>query len=184
MRTILLLFLSCGLVACGSTRDHDEDPRDSQVVDIPTVTVESEVDPAPEAEVAPEPEVATEPEAEVVDPRFDKRFRKGLTRGGRFTVLWRPLGDAVPKNEHFELEVWLYRSENGGFEPLPGARLAVSGWMPDHGHGMIRKPRASDRGDGSYLVKGMLLQMGGHWQVFFDVLVDNQSERAQFDLVL
>ena len=184
-----------GLAACRSGQDEPS-VRDT-TAPAPLTPVEPveplqplEPDPLPEAEPAtpdPEPEarVAPTPEAEEVDPRFDKRFRKGLTRGNAFAVFWRPLGGDVPKNEHFEVEVWLYRNEPGGeLVPLPGARLAVSGWMPDHGHGMIRKPQATDRGEGRYVVKGMLLQMGGHWQVFFDILVEGQSERAQFDLVL
>ena len=38
---------------------------------------------------------------------------------------------------------------------------------------MIRRPRATDHGDGSYRVAGMLLHMGGYWQLFVDVIVDD-----------
>ena len=106
------------------------------------------------------------------------------TRKGGYTVAWRPVSGPVPMNEHFEIEVWVHRNTPDP-QPLAGARLFVSGWMPDHRHGMLRKPQTEDRGDGSYVVRGMLLHMRGHWQVFFDVVDETGvSERAEFDLHL
>ncbi len=125
--------------------------------------------------IPPEPE----------DPWEADDVRTGLTSLGTYTVHWRPVGGFVPKNEHFELEVWIFENREGA-EPVPvtDAIIILSGWMPDHGHGMIRQPRSSDNGDGSYRVQGMLFHMGGHWEVFIDLIVDNLSERAEFALDL
>jgi hypothetical protein len=126
------------------------------------------------------PDQAEEP---IADDAHD--FRTAVSRGVKYTIQWRPArGSEVPKNEHFELEVRLYRNVDDDLVPVPGARLAVSGWMPDHGHGMVRQPQATDQGDGSYLVRGMLFHMGGHWQLFFDVIEDGLSERTDFELDL
>ncbi len=135
---------------------------------------------APSKQYVPEPE-PDQAEAPVVD----EDFRTAVSRGGQYTIQWRPArGSEVPKNEHFELEVKLYRNVGDDLVPVSGARLAVSGWMPDHGHGMIRQPQAIDQGDGSYLVRGMLFHMGGHWELYFDVIEDGLSERTDFALDL
>ena len=111
--------------------------------------------------------------------------RVAYSRGCTFLVRWRPADGAIPVNEHFELDVWLFRVVGEAeFEPLRGATLVVSGWMPDHGHGMVRRPGAKDQGGGHYRVAGMLLHMSGDWKVFFDVIDAGFSERTEFDLKL
>ena len=130
--------------------------------------------PAADAGAHPDPSAAPAH----LDPREDPAFTVGTTRGGKFTVAWRALGGTVPKNEPFELEVWVYADNR----PLPGVALVASGWMPDHGHGMVRMPRTEDRGDGSYHVSGMLFHMRGHWKLQFDIVDETYSERAEFAL--
>lgn len=110
-------------------------------------------------------------------------WRSIVSREGTYTVQWRALPEPIPSNEPFELEVKLFRGTSE-LVPLPGARLYVSGWMPEHGHGMLRGPKATDNGDGSYRVRGMLLHMSGRWQLFFDLVDGASSERAQCELEL
>ena len=69
-------------------------------------------------------------------------------------------------------------------QPLAGVRVGVDARMPDHGHGMLRQPRVTDRGDGSHLVEGMLLHMGGFWLLTVDVYDGERSERVKFELNL
>jgi len=113
-------------------------------------------------------------------PRAPEGTRGALSGAGGYRVSWRPTGGQVPRNEHFSIEAWLWR----GDEPLPGAKLRVSAWMPDHGHGMLTDPQTLDRGEGRYEVEGVLLHMRGHWQLFFDVIDDGHSERVEFELDL
>lgn len=161
------LFAGILLCACGSPQEAVPEPE-----------VEAVPVPAPEApDEIRELDVPTELAVE-------EKFETATSRGGKYTIQWRPVGGEVPKNEHFELEVRLYKNVGDELVPLPDARLAVSGWMPDHGHGMIRQPQAVDQGDGSYLVRGMLFHMGGHWQLFFDVIEDGLSERTDFEVDL
>jgi hypothetical protein len=110
-------------------------------------------------------------------------WRTLVSREGNYTVQWRALPEPIPSNESFELEVKLFRGTSE-LAPLSGARLYVSGWMPEHGHGMLRGPRATDNGDGSYRVRGMLLHMSGRWQIFFDLVDGASSERAECEVVL
>jgi len=159
-----LLLLSTSLLACGAPGELDRT--------------------GPEVADVPEPAPASTPTT--VPPWEFDDVRSAVSLAGTYTVRWRPSGGVVPKNEPFELDVWVFRNGAEGEPPVPvpGAIVLVSGWMPDHGHGMIRSPRSTDNGDGSYRVAGMLLHMGGFWELFLDLIVDDVSERAQFELEL
>ncbi len=129
-----------------------------------------------EPSLAPDP-----PEAAATLPDFsDPTWTRVPSRAGKFLVCWRSLTGSVPRNEDFELEAWVLRDG----QPAREAQLTVSAWMPDHGHGMLRQPRAEMRADGSFRVEGMLLHMRGHWQLFFEVLEGNLSETAECALDL
>ena len=102
---------------------------------------------------------------------------------GMFTAAWRPSGGAVPENELFELDVLLFQGADTAV-PLSGAEVVVSAWMPDHMHGMNRRPEVREVAPGRYRVRGVLLHMEGLWQLFVDVIANGVSERAQFELTL
>jgi hypothetical protein len=102
---------------------------------------------------------------------------------GMFTAAWRPVGGAVPENEVFELDLLLFQGSTTDV-PLTGAEVHVSAWMPEHGHGMNRRPETREVAPGRYRVRGMLLHMEGDWQLFVDVIAQGVSERAQFELSL
>lgn len=121
------------------------------------------------------------PAPEVALPDFaEPQWTRVPSRAGQYLVCWRSLTGQVPRNQDFELEVWVLRDG----EPVRDALLGVSAWMPDHAHGMLRQVRPEARGDGSFRVEGMLLHMRGHWQLRFDVLEDALSETAECALDL
>lgn len=109
--------------------------------------------------------------------------RTAFSRAGTYLLKWRSVGGEVPKNKHFEIDLWLFKPGDE-LVPFGGATIATRGWMPDHGHGMVRQPRSRQLEEGHYRISGMLLHMGGLWQLFFDVVVDGQAESTQFDLTL
>lgn len=99
---------------------------------------------------------------------------------GLFDLAWRPVGGTVPRNEVFKLEVMLLRDG----QLLAGPQVRVRGWMPDHGHGLVRTPLVTDLGDGRHRVEGLLLHMRGLWQLFFDVTDGQQTDCVSFELSL
>ena len=110
----------------------------------------------------------------------DPSWTRVTSRAGKYLVCWRSLSGKVPRNQDFELEVWVLRDG----APVRDAQLTVTAWMPAHGHGMQRQPQAEAREDGSFHVPGMLLHMRGHWQLFFEVLEGSLSETAECALDL
>lgn len=105
----------------------------------------------------------------------DATWTRVASVGGKYLICWRSLAGKVPRNEDFELEVWVLRDG----APIGEAILEVGGWMPDHGHGMLRKTRTVRNEDGSFRVEGMLLHMRGTWQLRFDVLEGTLAESAE-----
>jgi hypothetical protein len=119
---------------------------------------------------------AKAPPRPAADARSDPAFRVGRSSSGLFELAWRPLGGSVPRNQPFELEVFLY--SRGAL--LTGAELAVSGWMDAHGHGLTAAPLVQETAPGRYLVSGLLLHMRGTWRLAFDIVRDGYSERVEF----
>ena len=123
---------------------------------------------------------STVPEASTA-PDSDPRWRELATSNGDYRIEWCPEPDPIPLNESFELLVRL-RDREG--ELVRGAIVVVRGFMPGHGHGMLRDPRSEELGDGLYRVRGMLLHMTGHWEIRLDVIVGGRASSTSFDLEL
>jgi len=109
--------------------------------------------------------------------------RRGWSNARGFYAAWRPLPSAVPLNEEFTAEVWLFEDDSLA-RPIEGAELAIDCRMPAHRHGMLRNVRLVPAGGGRYLAQGMLCHMLGHWELSIDLYRGPIVERAQFDLDL
>jgi len=124
--------------------------------------------PAPEPASSTAEEVATrETEPEALPAEVDG-WHTSVGGADLFRVSWKPLTEdaQVPKNVHFALEI-VVADENG---PVVGARVAVRGWMPEHGHGLVARPVVTEQGDGHYRAEGVLLHMRGSWDLIVDVV--------------
>jgi hypothetical protein len=49
--------------------------------------------------------------------------------------------------------------------PVDGATIAVTPWMPDHGHGSAVRPEVAAMGGGRYAVSKVYLPMAGLWEL-------------------
>ncbi|MEM7309367.1 MAG: FixH family protein [Planctomycetota bacterium] len=112
----------------------------------------------------------------------DARLRAEGSRGG-VVVLCASRPAPIPLNEPFELDVEVRSSAAHG-QAVDGARVYVTGWMPDHQHGMVRQPETTELGGGRYRIEGMLFHMPGHWELRVDVIAGRKPERATFDVHL
>jgi hypothetical protein len=84
------------------------------------------------------------------------------TDAGQFRISVISEPSPIPINEPFELSIAVERTDGS---PAAGLTLDVDGWMPNHGHGMLRRAAVEDLGDGQYRVRGMLMHMGGLWEL-------------------
>lgn len=69
--------------------------------------------------------------------------------------------------------------------PVSGAKVAMDGGMPQHGHGLPTTPRTlRETAPGQYLVGGMKFSMPGWWTLTVDVDGAVGADKATFNLVL
>lgn len=124
------------------------------------------------AEVAPDRQVL------VIDAPRTVR-----TRDGAYDITWFPANGEIPVNEHTTVDVTVRRTD-GSTAPVTGAAVAMSCFMPDHGHGTITEPRSVEVGDGKYRVEGFLLHMGGYWTVELTVVDEGLAATADDEITI
>ena len=69
--------------------------------------------------------------------------------------------------------------------PVEGARIAVDGGMPEHGHGLPTQPQVQGSlGGGMYDIEGLRFSMGGWWEVKLTIEGPQGADRVTFNLSL
>lgn len=76
--------------------------------------------------------------------------------------------------------VWTLRLLDNAGQPVSGASLQVTPFMPDHGHGAPLAPHVTDNGDGTYRIERVILQMAGLWETTITATVDGAKDEAVF----
>lgn len=105
-----------------------------------------------------------------------------FSNGGTYSVRFSSDPDKIPLNKSFDLAVSVVRAD--GRPISPDAQLIVNANMPAHYHGMNTKPVTEKLPDGSWVVKGMLFHMPGHWKINYDIREGEATERAEADVIL
>jgi hypothetical protein len=68
---------------------------------------------------------------------------------------------------------------------VDGARIAVDGGMPQHGHGLPTQPRVTaELGEGAYQIDGVRFNMGGWWELKFAIASGAGTDTVTFNLKL
>jgi hypothetical protein len=69
--------------------------------------------------------------------------------------------------------------------PVDGAKIAVDGGMPEHGHGLPTQPYVQGTlGGGMYDIEGLRFSMGGWWEVKLTIEGPSGADRVTFNLSL
>jgi YtkA-like len=108
--------------------------------------------------------------------------RTRTSASGAYRATIRPQGDSIPQGK---LHRWTLHLETANGAPVDSATIAIDGGMPQHGHGLPTKPRATRAlGNGDHLIEGMKFNMGGWWVVKFRVAAAPGSDSLVFNLKL
>lgn len=87
---------------------------------------------------------------------------------------------AINRIHAWELEL---RDAKGGL--VSDATITIDGGMPAHHHGLPTAPRVTEiLGPGRYLLEGMKFQMGGTWEVKFQIEADSGKETLTLEFAL
>ncbi len=114
-----------------------------------------------------------------VDPTEGKTLE---SMRGTYQVEYVTQPEVVGLNEPFSIEVLVRRSD--GKQLDASLNLVVDARMPQHRHGMNRKPIKTKLAPGKYRVEGMLFHMPGSWELYFDISKAGRSERARAVVIL
>ncbi|MFZ5878650.1 MAG: FixH family protein [Chloroflexota bacterium] len=104
------------------------------------------------------------------------------TDSGLYRVSFTSNLDPISINQ---MHTWTLHVETTDGQIVEDAVILVDGGMPQHGHGLPTRPQVTQYlGNGDYLVEGLKFQMGGWWEVKFNIRADGQSDNVTFNLVL
>ncbi len=102
--------------------------------------------------------------------------------GGKYHVTLVPPPVAPAVNQ---MHSWNVRLENQAGTPVPGARFAVDGGMPQHGHGLPTQPRVTrEVAAGTYQLDGMKFSMTGWWELKLDIESLQGSDTVTFNTMV
>lgn len=105
-----------------------------------------------------------------------------LSDAGLFKVSYRSALDPISINETHS---WTLHIATPDGAPVNDAEIRINGGMPAHGHGLPTRPQVTKAlGNGDYLIEGFKFQMGGLWEVRFDITAGGQSDSVTFEFTL
>lgn len=93
--------------------------------------------------------------------------------GGRYTVAYAVAPDPVPMGTHFVVDFAVCARDGA---PTP-VEVRIDATMPEHRHGMNYRPTVTTLAPGVYRAEGMLFHMPGRWDITFDVVHGNRTDR-------
>lgn len=80
---------------------------------------------------------------------------------------------------------WILHIEDAAGQPVEGAKITVTGGMPEHDHGLPTQPRVTaDLGEGNYRLEGMRFHMAGAWELSVSITTDSGTSTILLQLQL
>lgn len=104
------------------------------------------------------------------------------TENGIFTVAIAPETEPVRQGA---LHAWIVTVTTPAGAVVDGARIAVDGGMPQHGHGLPTQPAMTAAlGEGRYRIEGVRFNMSGWWELKLSIDTGGRQDTVTFNLVL
>lgn len=112
-----------------------------------------------------------------LDVALDKQ-----TSAGVYHVALVPPAQAPAINQ---MHSWKVKVATPDGKPVQGAKFAVDGGMPQHGHGLPTQPRVTrELTDGTYQLDGMKFSMTGWWEVKLAIDGPQGADKVTFNTVV
>lgn len=84
-----------------------------------------------------------------------------------------------------QMHSWKVKLATADGLPVHGARFAVDGGMPQHGHGLPTQPRVTrELADGTYQLDGMKFSMTGWWELKLAIDGAPGADKVVFNTVV
>jgi hypothetical protein len=112
-----------------------------------------------------------------LDLSLDKKSAAGVYRVG---LVPPPQPPAIN-----QMHSWKVKLATPEGTPVHGAKFAVDGGMPQHGHGLPTQPRVTrELEDGTYQLDGMKFSMTGWWELKLDIQGPQGADKVTFNTVV
>jgi len=98
---------------------------------------------------------------------------KRILQNARYQVAYLTDINPVPAGRHFVVDFAVCPR---GDAPPPSA-VRVDANMPEHRHGMNYRPVVTTTAPGVYRAEGLLFHMPGRWDLTFDLVTGNTTQR-------
>jgi hypothetical protein len=84
-----------------------------------------------------------------------------------------------------QMHSWQVKLDTPAGAPVVGARIAVDGGMPQHGHGLPTTPRVTrELAEGTYLLEGMKFSMTGWWEIRLAITGAEGADQVTFNTIV
>jgi hypothetical protein len=103
-------------------------------------------------------------------------FRVGLAARGDVVAV--SVVSASPLPPTAGTNTWTLHAASLAGEAIDGARVVVTPFMPDHGHGSPLSPTVRGVGGGDYRVSNLSFSMPGYWEARVKVTLDGATPDA------
>jgi hypothetical protein len=104
------------------------------------------------------------------------------TANNTYIVETHPANGLAPLNK---IHTWEVRVTLPSGQPVDGARIAVDGGMPQHGHGLPTQPKVTRAlGNGRYLMEGVKFSMTGWWEIKLKIDGAQGSDKVTFNTIV
>ncbi len=105
-----------------------------------------------------------------------------VSDAGHFTVSFRSELQPLVINK---IHNWILFVEDSNGNAISGARITVTGGMPEHNHGLPTVPQVTATlEDGNYEVEGMRFHMRGYWEIRVAINVGSERDSVMIPLQL
>jgi hypothetical protein len=105
-----------------------------------------------------------------------------LTRSGYYRISY--VSELKPI-EINRIHNWVVHIETPTGDAVLGARIAVSGGMPLHNHGLPTDPKmTAEISHGDYLLEGVRFHMNGYWELLVTIEADGKRDTVIIPLTL
>lgn len=114
-------------------------------------------------------------------PAVPSGFNTAASNADSYVVAWQSDPRPIPIGEPFSLVVTVF--DMGGTQrPIEDATVQVTARMPEHERWMEARPSVKRAGPGRYIADGLVFDMEGNWEMYFDVTRAGVTERAEFQV--
>ncbi len=96
-----------------------------------------------------------------------------------FTATYKSKIEPIPLNK---IHQWIVHINNQEGIPVENAIIQIEGGMPAHNHGLPTQPRATEIGNGDYLIEGIKFSMTGSWEIWLHIQQDTVIDKIKFNL--